>query len=223
MDEQDNTPGKETPEDEAQAEQEAAVDEGAGEEIQPAEATEETQPIEPEPEPEPEPAEKKSPEDEIAELKDKLLRALAENENTIRRARREREDTAKFAAANLARDVLTVADNLRRALDAIPDELCDDDSPAKGLVDGMQLTERELLATMERHGIKKIDPIGEKFDHNFHEAMFEVPTEDAEPGTVVQVIQPGYVIHERLLRAAQVGVAKSLPDFSEEHQVDQTV
>lgn len=171
------------------------------------------------------PAEEKKPEDEIAELKDKLLRALADNQNTIRRARKEREDTAKFATANMARDILTVADNLRRALEAIPDELRGENDLAKGLIDGVQLTERELLATLERHGIRKIDPMGEKFDHNFHQAMFEVPTVDTEPGTVVQVIQLGYTIHDRLLRAAQVGIAKALPESPEsgdEHQVDTT-
>lgn len=176
----------------------------------------------------------KSPEEEIAELKDKLLRALAENENTLRRARKEREDTAKFATANMARDILSVADNLRRAIEAIPDDLRpaesdessdesnDGDHAAKGLVDGVELTERELLATLERHGIRKIDAMGEKFDHNFHEAMFEVPTADAEPGTVVQVVQMGYVIHDRLLRAAKVGLAKALPDSGAAHEVDTT-
>ncbi len=171
------------------------------------------------------PDEEKKPEDEIAALKDKLLRALADNQNTIRRARKEREDTAKFATANMARDILTVADNLRRALEAIPDELRGENDLAKGLIDGVQLTERELLATLERHGIRTIDPMGEKFDHNFHQAMFEVPTADTEPGTVVQVIQLGYTIHDRLLRAAQVGIAKAVPESPEsgdEHQVDTT-
>ncbi len=168
------------------------------------------------------PAEEKKPEDQIAELKDKLLRALADNQNTIRRARKEREDTAKYATANMARDILTVADNLRRALEAIPDELRGENDLAKGLIDGVQLTERELLATLERHGIRKIDPMGQKFDHNFHQAMFEVPTADAEPGTVVQVIQMGYTIHDRLLRAAQVGIAKAMPESGDEHQVDTT-
>ncbi len=216
MDEQDETPEEPTPEGEPQPAEEAPE---AAETEAEAEAGAETPPADVEPPP----AEEKSPEEEVAELKDKLLRALAETENTIRRARREREETAKFAAANMARDVLTVADNLRRALDAIPDEFRDETSAAKSLIDGVELTERELLAAMERHGIRKMDPMGEKFDHNFHQAMFEVPTADAEPGTVVQVIQAGYVMHERLLRAAQVGVAKALPESGEEHQVDTTV
>ncbi len=212
QDEQGETPEEPNPENETQPAEETpeAAEAEAEAEAPPADAA-------------PPPEEAKSPEEEVAELKDKLLRALAENENIIRRGRREREETAKFAAANMARDVLSVADNLRRALDAIPDAFREESSAAKSLVDGVQLTERELLAAMERHGIKKIDPMGEKFDHNFHQAMFEVPTADAEPGTVVQVIQAGYVMHERLLRAAQVGVAKALPEPGEEHQVDTTV
>jgi molecular chaperone GrpE len=161
-------------------------------------------------------------EEEIAGLKDKLLRALAENENLARRARKEREDTAKFAASNLARDVLPVADNLRRALESVPDELRHDDNAAQSLVQGVELTERALLAALERHGIKKLDPMGEKFNHDLHEAMFEVPTADAGPGTVVQVVEIGYTINDRLLRAARVGIAKALPEEGGEHVVDTT-
>ena len=154
----------------------------------------------------------KTPDKEIAELKDKLLRALAENENLIRRARREREDTAKYAAANFARDMLTVADNLHRALAAVPEEMRNVDDAAKAFIDGVELTGRELLAALARHGIRRISPLGEKFNHDLHEALFEVPTADVAPGTVVQVLEDGYVIHDRLLRAAKVGVAKALPD-----------
>ena len=168
------------------------------------------------------PAEEVAPEDEIADLKDKLLRTLAENENIRRRARREREDTAKYAVANFARDMLGAADNLRRALDAIPKGAPGDDDSLGALIEGVQLTERALLSVFERHGIRKIDPIGEKFDHDFHEAMFEVPTNDAAPGTVVQVVEFGYLIHDRLLRAAKVGIAKAPPDAGEEHVLDTT-
>lgn len=165
----------------------------------------------------------KSPQEEIAELKDRLLRALAENENLIRRGRREREDTAKYAAANFARDMLMVADNLHRALAAVPDGVRQDDG-ARSFVEGVELTGRELLAALERHGIRKISPLGEKFNHDLHEALFEVPTSDAAPGTVVQVLEDGYVIHDRLLRAAKVGVAKALPGAAGEggHQLDTT-
>lgn len=165
----------------------------------------------------------KTPEQEIAELKDRLLRSLAENENLIRRAKRDREDTAKYAAANFARDMLTVADNLNRALAAVPEGARDDET-VRAFVEGVELTGRELLAALERHGIRKISPLGEKFNHDLHEALFEVPTSDAAPGTVVQVLEDGYVIHDRLLRAAKVGVAKALPGAGGEggHKVDTT-
>ena len=157
------------------------------------------------------------PEAEIADLKDKLLRALADNENTIRRAKREREDTAKYAAANFARDMLTVADNLQRALDATPDGLRDGDDQSKSFLEGIELTSRELLSVLERHGINRISPMGEKFNHDQHEALFEVPTSDAEPGMVMQVVEDGFMIHDRLLRAAKVGVSKAIdsPDEGE--------
>ena len=149
------------------------------------------------------------PEAEIADLKDKLLRALAENENTIRRAKREREDTAKYATANFARDMLTVSDNLGRAIEAIPESLQTADETIKAFLEGINLTSRELLGVLERHGIKKISPLGEKFDHDRHEALFEIPTSDEEPGTVVQVIEDGFMIYDRLLRPAKVGVSKA--------------
>jgi len=167
----------------------------------------------------------KTPAEEIAELKDKLLRSLAENENQIRRARRDREDATKYAAANFARDMLGVADNIRRALEAVPEGLDQEDAAVKAFLDGIALTERELLSTLERHGIRKLSPLGEKFDHDHHEALFEVPTGDAEPGTVMQVVEAGYIIHDRLLRAARVGVAKALAPPSGDddgHQVDTT-
>jgi len=165
----------------------------------------------------------KTPEQENAELKDRLLRSLAENENLMRRARRDREDAMKYAASNFARDMLSVADNLRRAMDAVPDGLRADES-AKAVLEGIDLTQRELLSTLERHGIKRISPLGEKFNHDRHEALFEVPTADADPGTVVQVVEDGYMIHDRLLRAARVGVAKAPPAAAggDAHRVDTT-
>jgi molecular chaperone GrpE len=161
-------------------------------------------------------------EQEVAELKDRLLRALAENENLIRRAKRDREDTAKYAAANFARDMLTVADNLNRAIAAAPEGAREDET-VRAFVEGVELTGRELLSALERHGIRRISPLGEKFNHDLHEALFEVPTSDAAPGTVVQVLEDGYVIHDRLLRAAKVGVAKAMPGGSGGgHRVDTT-
>ena len=148
---------------------------------------------------------------ELAEANDRLLRALAEGENLRRRSQREREETAKFAITVFARDVLSVADNLRRALEAVPEDAGDNEALGS-LVGGIELTERELAAIFQRHGVERVDPAGEKFDHNLHEAMFEIPTADAEPGTVVQVVQTGYVLNGRLLRAAQVGIARALPE-----------
>ncbi len=147
---------------------------------------------------------------ELAEINDRLLRALAETENVRRRAQRDREETTKFAIAGFARDVLSVADNLRRALEAVPEDAGDNEALGS-LVGGIELTERELAGIFQRHGVEKIDPAGEKFDHNLHEAMFEIPTADAEPGTVLQVVETGYVLNGRLLRAARVGIAKAPP------------
>jgi molecular chaperone GrpE len=143
---------------------------------------------------------------EIATLKDRLLRASAETENVRRRADKDKADAGKYAVTGFARDMLNVSDNLRRALDAQPEEIADD---MKSFVEGVAMTESELLNTMERYGIKKVEPeVGEKFDHKFHQAMFEIPTEDHAPGCVMQVVAPGYVIKDRLLRPAMVGVAK---------------
>jgi molecular chaperone GrpE len=146
---------------------------------------------------------------EVAQLKDQLLRTLAEAENTRRRARKEVEDTAKYAIANLAKDLLSAPDNLRRALDNIPAEGRKNDELLDRLATGVEMVERELHAILERNGIKKIEPLGQPFDHNFHQALFEVPTADQPPGTVVQLLAPGYIIHDRLLRPAMVGVAKA--------------
>jgi molecular chaperone GrpE len=153
-------------------------------------------------------------ETELAEVKDRLLRALAEAENVRRRAQREREDTLIYAAAGFARDLLSAADNLRRALDSLPEEEVQDER-AKSLMRGVAATERELLSVFERHGIRRIDPKGERFDHNLHQAIFEAERADVPAGTVVEVLQPGYVLHDRLLRPAMVGVSKGGPKAAE--------
>lgn len=148
---------------------------------------------------------------DIAELKDKLLRAVAEAENVRRRAERERQDAARYGAANFARDMVQVSDNLRRAIAALkPEEREAAPASLKALVEGVEMTERQLLSTFERHGIREITPApGERFDANLHEAMFEVPTAEQPAGTVVHVVEAGYMIGERLLRAARVGVARA--------------
>ncbi len=146
---------------------------------------------------------------EVSELKDQLLRALAETENLRRRAQREREDLQRYAAAPLARDLLAVADNLRRALESVDQDKVPGDEGLKTLVEGVQLTERELLAAFEKHHIAKLDPVGEKLDPHRHEAMFEMPAPGHANGTVAQVVQSGYLMHDRLLRPARVGVARN--------------
>ncbi len=164
-------------------------------------------PIEAEPE-EPSPETRVTElEAELAESKDRLLRALAETENVRRRAQREREDASKYAIAGFAKDLLSAADNLRRALESLPEAEAKDER-TRSLLAGVAATERELLGVFERHGIKRIDPRGEIFDHNFHQAIFEAERPDQPSGSVVEVLQPGYVLNDRLLRPAMVGVAK---------------
>jgi molecular chaperone GrpE len=147
---------------------------------------------------------------EAADFKDKALRAMAEVENIRRRAQRERDDAVKYAAANIARDLLSTADNLRRALVSMNEALIADEG-TRSLLTGVAATERELLAAFEKNGIRRLDPKGERFDHNFHQAIFEVENTGKPAGTIVEVLQPGYVLHERLLRPAMVGVAKGGP------------
>lgn len=146
---------------------------------------------------------------EAADMKDKMLRALADAENTRRRAERDRTDASKFAVTGFARDMLSVSGNLRRALEAIPADQRNNNEQLKTIYEGVEATERELLRVFEKNGITKIDPIGQKFDPNLHEVIFEIPSADKEAGTVLQVVEPGFMIHERLLRPARVGVAKN--------------
>lgn len=147
---------------------------------------------------------------EAGDLKDRLLRALAEAENVRRRALRERDDAARYGVASFAKDLLDVADNLRRALDSVPESQIRDEL-TRTLLAGVAATERALLAAFERNGIRRIDPKGERFDHNLHQAIFEAENTGQPPGTIVEVLQPGYLLHDRLLRPAMVGVAKGEP------------
>jgi molecular chaperone GrpE len=148
---------------------------------------------------------------ENAELKDRVLRTLAEMENLRRRTEREVADSRTYAITSFARDLVGVADNIQRALDAVRDSGVALEGPAKALVDGVELTERELIKVLEKNGVRKFDPKGEKFDPNLHQAMFEVPDARIPSGSVVQVIQPGYAIGDRVLRPALVGVSKGGP------------
>jgi molecular chaperone GrpE len=149
---------------------------------------------------------------EAADLKDRLLRTLAEMENLRRRTEREVADARSYGVTNFARDILAVADNMERALKALDDEIREKaEAGVKALLDGVELTERELIKAMEKHGVKKLEPQGQKFDPNLHQAMFEIPDESVPAGTVVQIMQPGYTIGERVLRPALVGVSKGGP------------
>ncbi|MDJ0949961.1 MAG: nucleotide exchange factor GrpE [Alphaproteobacteria bacterium] len=214
----------ETAEAEAKAAQEAEADAAAQVTTEPG-----PKPVEPETAAGTEAGEDENPvarlETEVGELKDQLLRAMAETENTRRRLTKDRDDAFKYGASNLARDLLNVADNLRRALEAIPEDALAEDEALKALADGVKLTEDELLKAFERHGIQKIDPYGEKFDHNHHQAMMQLENTGKPAGTVAQVLAPGYVLHDRLLRPAMVGVAKGEPNddkAEDESRVDTT-
>lgn len=152
---------------------------------------------------------------ENADVKDRLLRLAADMENLRRRTEREVKDARTYAVTSFAREMLSVADNLRRAIDAVPDEARESgDSGMTSLIEGVEMTERGLLASLEKNGVKKLEPEGQKFDPNFHQAMFEVPNPNVPANTVVQVVQAGYAIGDRVLRPAMVGVAKGGPKQS---------
>src|SRR5580704_16581150 len=157
----------------------------------------------------PEPGSAEALAKEAAELRDKMLRTLAEMENLRQRTRREVADSKIYGITGFARDVLDIADSLQRALDAVPVETRELADPMlKTLIEGVELTERALLNTLEKNGVKKFDPQGEKFNPNFQQAMYEVPDASVPSGTVVQVVQAGFVIGDRVLRPALVGVSK---------------
>ncbi|MDC1115973.1 nucleotide exchange factor GrpE [Alphaproteobacteria bacterium] len=157
------------------------------------------------------------------ELKDQMLRAVAEADNTRRRAERDVAQARKYGHTGFARDLISVVENLSRAVEALPEQRDDLDETMKNLVIGVEMISREMASILERHGITRILPMGEKFDHNKHQAMFEVPTNDAEPGVVVQVAQSGWMLHDRLLSPAMVGVAKAAdPASGDNNAADKT-
>lgn len=165
-----------------------------------------------------EPEVPKTPEEQIAvleaetaSLNDRLLRAMAETENIRRRAQRDKQDTARYAVANFARDMLSVADNLGRALGSVEEDARKDNGVIENLMVGVEMTERELMSVMERMGVTRMEPLGTRFDPNVHEAMFEYEDASQPAGTIGQVIEPGYMIHERPLRPAKVGITKGGP------------
>ena len=154
---------------------------------------------------------------EIKELKDQLLRSLAESENLRKRTIKEIADAKKYSHIYFIRDLVSSVDNLQRALEAVPDDKSQLSEPIKNLVIGLEIVEKEILNTFEKHSLKQINPLGEKFDYNLHQAMFEVQTNEKEPGYVVEVSQKGYILHDRLVRPAMVGISKK----SEEDTTEQ--
>ena len=151
-------------------------------------------------------------ESQVNDLRDRLLRAVADAENTRKRAERDKQDASKYAMTSFARDILSVGDNMRRAIDTLSEEdRTSAPEPVRYLFEGVEMTEREFLSVMERHGVKAINPHGEKFDPNLHQAMFEAPDPSKPAGTVMEVVATGYVIGDRLLRPAMVGVSKGGP------------
>lgn len=174
--------------------QEDAHEEDEGEELSPLEALEQ----------------------ERDALKDQFLRAAAEMENAKRRAARDVEQANKYGALGFIRDLTTPLDNMQRALDTAPENKDDLDETYRNILIGLEMTVQEITKIMEKHGVKLVSPEGEKFDYNLHQAMFEVPTNEVEAGTVVSVAQPGYVLHDRLIRPAMVGVAKAASDETKE-------
>ncbi|GHB25051.1 protein GrpE [Pseudovibrio japonicus] len=189
-----------TPQAEEQVNPEAVVEETANEAEQ-AEAAAEVDPIE-------------ALREENAALKDRALRTMAEMENLRRRTEKEVKDAKAYAVAGFARDMLVVNDNLGRAIEALPEDARENDDNLKALVEGVEMVEREMLNHLEKHGVKRLSPEGEKFNPHFHQAMFEVPNTEVPNNTVVQVVQAGYVIGERVLRPAMVGVSKGGPKIA---------
>lgn len=145
---------------------------------------------------------------EVAALKEQLLRSMADAENTRNRARKDRDEAAKYAASGIAKDLLSVADNLRRALESVPAEAIEQNEHLKSLVTGVEMTEKSLLEAFEKNHIKRIDPVGERLNPHYHEAMVEIEDPERPAGIVSQVFEPGYVLHDRLLRPARVAVSK---------------
>ena len=147
---------------------------------------------------------------QISDLKDQLLRTMAESENIRKRTLKEVEQAKKYSHISFIRDLVSSVDNLKRALDSIPEDKTDLPEPITNLILGLEIIEKEIVTTLERHNIKQISPLGEKFDYNFHQAMFEVPTNDSEPGVIVEVSQNGYLLYDRLVRPAMVGISKKI-------------
>ena len=148
----------------------------------------------------------------IKELKDQLMRTLADGENLRKRTLKEVEQAKKYSHISFVRDLVSSVDNLKRALDSIPENKSNLSEPIKNLILGLEIVEKEIVTTLEKNNIKQISPLGEKFDYNFHQAMFEIPTNDCDPGLIVEVSQNGYLLYDRLVRPAMVGISKKIEE-----------
>ena len=146
------------------------------------------------------------------ELKDQLMRTLAESENLRKRTIKDVDQAKKYSHISFVRDLVSSVDNFKRALDSLPEDKADLPEPIKNLIIGLEIVEKEINSTFEKHNLKQISPLGEKFDYNFHQAMFEVPTNDTDPGTVIEVSQIGYLLYDRLVRPAMVGISKKIEE-----------
>ena len=146
------------------------------------------------------------------ELKDQLMRTLAEGDNLRKRTIKDVDQAKKYSHISFVRDLVSSVDNFKRALDSLPEDKADLPEPIKNLIIGLEIVEKEINSTFEKHNLKKISPLGEKFDYNFHQAMFEVPTNDTDPGIVIEVSQIGYLLHDRLVRPAMVGISKKIEE-----------
>ena len=153
---------------------------------------------------------------EIQELKDQLLRSLAEGENLRKRTLKEIADAKKYSHISFVRDLVSSVDNFQRAMEALPEDKSQLSEPIKNLIIGLEIVEKEMVNCFEKHNISQISPLGEKFDYNFHQAMFEVPTNEQESGYVVEVSQKGYLLYDRLVRPAMVGISKKPEEETEE-------
>jgi molecular chaperone GrpE len=158
----------------------------------------------------------KNLENQVLELKDQLMRTLADSENLRKRTLKEIEQSKKYSHITFVRDLVSSIDNLQRALESVPDDKSKLSDPIKNLIIGLDIVEKEIITNFEKHNLKQIDPLGDKFDYNFHQAMFEIATNDTEPGIIVEVSQKGYLLYDRLVRPAMVGISKKL----EEKEVD---
>ena len=159
-------------------------------------------------------------EQKVVDLKDQLMRSLADGENLRKRTQKDIEHAKKYSHISFIKELVSSVDNLQRALQSIPEDTSSLPEPIKNLIVGLEIVEKEVISTLEKHNVKQINPLGEKFDYNFHQAMFEVATNESDPGTVVEVSQKGYLLYDRLVRPAMVGIAKKIDAEDTEKKID---